>query len=305
MELRDWKEEDLQRLVDNGVKESSELEYKSCGALIQTRARSRERIIRDISIDVSSFANAAGGRIVYGIVEENHLPKDLDDGFDPSAVTREWLEDVIDSNIRPRIDGLRIGQVELRQRNPGKVAYVVEIPQGLRGHQANDRRYYQRRNFKAESIEDYQIRDLMNRFGHPLLIPEFSYKEIERTCDIHTNQLVLFLENRGAVAAKNFGIDFLFPEKFIKRDDDNVPVFFPKTKRQGYVGKRFRNYGERVLFPEEPIQIIGPEGGLKLFYEVNQQNWEETFHLKILWTTYADDMPPRKGEVPFKEFHIF
>src|SRR5688500_10180937 len=102
----EWTEEDLQQLIDTEAKESLELEYKACPSLENTDVRKDE-----ISKDVSAFANAAGGTIVYGMIEKGHVPIAIDAGYDPNGkITREWLEQVITSRIRQRIPGVRINQ---------------------------------------------------------------------------------------------------------------------------------------------------------------------------------------------------
>ena len=167
-------------MIDNQRKEATDLEYKRCDALVKNGKKPREKIIEDLSKDVSSFANAGGGTIIYGVIEEGHLPKKIDKGFNPAKIKREWIgdiEDIIDSNVEPKIDGLKIKQVELNRNNPGKVINIIYIPQSLQGAiQAKDYRYYQRRNFKAEPMEEYQVRDVMNRFKYPLLKPEIGFK---------------------------------------------------------------------------------------------------------------------------------
>lgn len=157
-------EEDILNLIKYQVKESSYLEYKGCDALRKHGNQSLDRIKMEISKDVSSFANAGGGTIVYGVIDDGHIPKNIDNNrFSPQKITKEWLENVIDSNIRRKIDSIKIYQIELQITNPGKVIYSVNIPQSLQGaHQAKYKKYYQRRNFKAEPMEDYQIRDVMN-----------------------------------------------------------------------------------------------------------------------------------------------
>jgi predicted HTH transcriptional regulator len=60
----EWDEDDLLALIANGAKESVELDYKACDALVQTDGKKNE-----VSKDVSAFANSAGGTIVYGMVE--------------------------------------------------------------------------------------------------------------------------------------------------------------------------------------------------------------------------------------------
>ena len=67
MPLEMWErrtEEDIVELVQSGVPESLELDYKASPSLGTTDVQKNE-----ISKDVSSFANSAGGSIVYGVVE--------------------------------------------------------------------------------------------------------------------------------------------------------------------------------------------------------------------------------------------
>lgn len=136
----EWEVDDLLGLIRDGVKEAIDLDYKECAALGKTDKEKNE-----ISKDVSAFANSAGGTIVYGMIEKRHTPEMLDSGYDPNDVTREWLEQVINSRIQRRIGGVRINQVELRRTAPGQVMYVVWIPQSTRApHMASDHKFYSR-----------------------------------------------------------------------------------------------------------------------------------------------------------------
>jgi predicted HTH transcriptional regulator len=85
-----WKLEDLNSMITQEVQESLELDYKRSDALKKTDGAKKE-----ISKDVSAFANSAGGTIIYGIEEEGHLPKKIDAGLDPNEMSKEWLEQVI------------------------------------------------------------------------------------------------------------------------------------------------------------------------------------------------------------------
>jgi predicted HTH transcriptional regulator len=68
------KEHDLQSLVYNGVLEGKTIEYK------QELTISLDREKKEFLADVSSFANASGGDLIYGIVEDRDTgaPKSLE-----------------------------------------------------------------------------------------------------------------------------------------------------------------------------------------------------------------------------------
>jgi hypothetical protein len=161
----EWTKLDLEQLIVDQVTESLVLDYKSSSSLGKT-----DGLKKEISKDVSAFANSAGGTIVYGIQEgagaTRHLPERLDDGCDPQDISREWLESVINSTIHPRIHGIRINPVLL---DTAHVAYVVSVPQSDQGHMAGDNRYYKRYNFQSIPMEDYEVRDVMNRSSTPNL----------------------------------------------------------------------------------------------------------------------------------------
>lgn len=165
-----WRESDLLALVASGEKESLILEYKACDALGISDGKKNE-----LSKDVSAFANSAGGTIIYGIVENGHVPTNLDIGFDRSAFTKEWLEQVINSRIQRRVDGIVINEVELSTTAPGRVAFVVAIPQSARApHQAHDKRFYKRFNFESVPMEEYEVRDTSRRGEVPDISVSFA-----------------------------------------------------------------------------------------------------------------------------------
>jgi hypothetical protein len=165
-----WRESDLLAMVTSGEKESLILEYKACDSLGMSDGKKNE-----LSKDVSAFANSAGGTIIYGVVENGHVPIGLDVGFDRSEFTKEWLEQVINSRIQRRVDGIVINEVELTTTAPGRVAFVVTIPQSDRApHQAHDKRFYKRFNFESVPMEEYEVRDTSRRGQVPDLSVSFA-----------------------------------------------------------------------------------------------------------------------------------
>jgi Putative DNA-binding domain len=164
-----WEESDIQSLIANQVQQSLTLDVKRCESLQKTEGKKKE-----ISKDVSAFAKSAGGTIVYGIVEDKHVPTGIDDGFDPKDITMEWIEQVINSTIEQRIDGVRIKEIALSGAKAGKSIYIVNILQSKRApHMASDNRYYKRFNFESLPMADYEVKDVSRRLEVPDLCVEF------------------------------------------------------------------------------------------------------------------------------------
>lgn len=145
---------DVEKLIADQVQEDIHLDYKASPA-IDSSKRS------EIAKDVSAFANSDGGVLIYGITENNNLPVGIDDGIDHTKYSREWLEQVINSNVSPRIEDVRISPIQLSVE---RSVFAVQIPKSFRGpHQSSDKKYYKRFNFQSVAMEDYEITDVRNR----------------------------------------------------------------------------------------------------------------------------------------------
>jgi len=157
----EWTEDDLLSMKADQIEESLSLEFKRSEALGRS-----DRHKRELSKDISAFANSAGGDIVYGVAEAGKPPSrfgDIDEGIDPAIISPEWVEQVLNSNIQPKIEGSRVHSIELTTSSPGRYAYVVHIPMSYKAHQASDKRYYKRSNYASVPMEDYEIQDVRNR----------------------------------------------------------------------------------------------------------------------------------------------
>ncbi len=206
----EWREEDLLVLVAAGEKESITLDYKACGSLKNTDAKKIE-----LSKDISAFANSAGGTIVYGVSENGYVPTGLDVGFDPNEISKEWIEQVLNSRIQRRISGIRINQIELVTTAPGKVAYAVHIPQSLDApHQAADKRFYKRFNFESVPMEEYEIRDVSRRQSAPDLSLGFELVRAEQATP-QLWRLRLTIENMSPVPAEYIVIKLFMDSRIV------------------------------------------------------------------------------------------
>ncbi len=116
-------EEDLQALIDNEVTERKSIEYKQ--ALPRDSAKEKKEFLAD----VSSFANASGGDLIYGIIEDKKTgkPKSLD-GLDIENIGQEILrlDNIIRTGIQPRLPSIAISPpIPL---DNSREALIIRIP---------------------------------------------------------------------------------------------------------------------------------------------------------------------------------
>lgn len=93
--------EDLEKLVENSVSEKKTLEYKS----VPLYGSDSER--KEFLADISSFANASGGDLIFGVEQSDGIPVKVS-GMKISNVDAEILklENIIRDGIEPRINVL-------------------------------------------------------------------------------------------------------------------------------------------------------------------------------------------------------
>jgi len=155
----EFNQEDINRIIEEEWEESLNLEFKSADSLLNTPEKKKE-----ISKDVSSIANSAGGIIIYGISEQEHVAKEVS-FIDGNKFSKEWIEQVINSNIHRKINQILIYPV--RFKNIKETVYVIKIPQSdRRPHMAKDKKYYKRFNFESVAMEEYEIRDMYNAINN-------------------------------------------------------------------------------------------------------------------------------------------
>lgn len=299
----EWDENDVLQLIDGQVEENIQLDYKASASLQKTPGKKEE-----ISKDVSAFANSAGGTIVYGVAQHadtdrRRFPERIDGGYDPVEISKEWLEQVINSRIQPRIEGIRINPTPLERTFPGNVIYAVSIPEGLTAHQASDFRYYRRFNFESVPMEDYEVRLLMNKIRHPLVLPNFGFNTIDRSREYYVYRLTIDLRNKGSVRAIDIGFHLWWPIEVTHRSRGGE---IRDRGEETIKGRQFRHFvievfGSRlVIFPEDVYPLIVPDlGPLHIEYFWHHRIPNADFP-SLAWKLYASDAPPQWGEVSFE-----
>jgi hypothetical protein len=243
-----WTEAEIEQLIANGQEEFLELDFKRGDSLNNNDSNKRE-----LSKDVSAFANTIGGTIVYGIEEDANPPHKAVklSPLNPRKVSKEWIEQVINSRIQPRISGIRIHSVDLPKSASGSVVYVVTIPEGATAYQASDQRYYKRFNFESVPMYDYEIRQIMNRVHRP------SYKSWLKVWQLTSVGQDIVLGFRAMVVNNSE----------ITSHDPNAALYLPTaefgllgedwdlTSIDGRVYRRFLGAVGQTWHPGRPIDV--------------------------------------------------
>ena len=205
-ELEEYTKKDIDDLIQNEVEESIYLDYKD------GRALDSDKIV-EITKDVSAFANADGGIIVYGVSENKatHKPEDYAPVTNPK-ITKEWLEQKI-SLIRRKIDGVLIFPIRLEGNANGSI-YVVKIPHSNNApHMALDNKYYKRHNFSSDPMEEYEVRESFFREHYPKLeivncdLQDEECKEGDKTI---TFSFKAWIRNSSRVISKDYKLSASF-----------------------------------------------------------------------------------------------
>src|SRR5260370_3694929 len=120
-QLAEIDESDLKTLVDNQVPEGKTIEYKS---ILPGNADGAKK---KFLADVSSFANAAGGDLLFGIEEQAGIPKTLT-GIQIKDVDAQKLrlEDMLRTGIDPRLPRVDIHPIALASK-PSHYVLILRV----------------------------------------------------------------------------------------------------------------------------------------------------------------------------------
>ncbi|MEE9337628.1 MAG: hypothetical protein V3U87_06075 [Methylococcaceae bacterium] len=230
--------------------------------------------------------------LIYGVREEKHLPIEIDDGVDHKKYTREWLEQVIVSNVAPIIDGVKIIQIPINENNS---LYVIDVPKSSRGpHQeSGTKRYYKRYNFKSSPMEDYEINDVRNRsYITPPLI------KVELIIE-HCTMVYIEISNIGDIPA----IDVVtkLPPEFTWKNYKEPPPFFERPVKYFPSGKKFSfmyNTYQKIVNDDSVKQ----EFSISVEYINSRDNkkYSDSFYFDLsdsMYTRYEEPELHRLGKV--------
>lgn len=230
--------EDLEKYIQLEIAESIHLDYKASPALSKKK---RDEICKD----VSSFANSDGGMLIYGILEQDTLPTALDMGVESTSISREWIEQIINTNIAPTIQDIEI--IEIPQ-DTSYSYFAIKIPKSINApHQAPDKKYYKRYNFMSSPMEHYEVEDVKNR---RIILPPL----VDFNVEFYGHLIKIVVENIGDQVATDVKFEFNKGFKWYRGDMPNalkngIKFLPPRRKIAFAIGTSFTIFGEKSKHP--------------------------------------------------------
>lgn len=310
----------LNMLISAKESEGLYLEFKRGAALGRDEAKKLELVK-----DCTGFANANGGKIIYGVAEDTVDGIAVASGFSPvldPKIDKDWISEVLRSNSSPPLSSFEISEI-LFPDNAGR-AIVVEVAASSTAHQnLKDYRYYQRSGAVTNPMVDFQIRDVMNRRNKPELKITLETNYVSKTPELHRYQLLVNIENIGTVTLRDWRLEIDIPADVF---GDSRPgtmssihpgrprmVRDPVTTTSGPVARislsdPFWDGSSQILHPGQVLRYDPGYGQLPPFIleiDATRQDRHESKDTAIVWRMYAPDTKPIEGGMPFSEWCRF
>lgn len=208
-EFKDWTEGDLQEIIENDVYRENEFwDYKQTFAVLECQDKeSKRKKQNEFRHDICSFANAEGGYLIVGVMEEAGVPTEIN-GIGISNTDKFELDRRNElSGILPVVPKVEFSFIKLLN---GNYVVVIRIYRGmykpyLYRENEDNYRFYVRRGNRKQAMSYMEIRD---DFLHSNLLSE----EIKR---FRKERLLSYIEEYPNTP---FAIVQVIPADFVNVD---------------------------------------------------------------------------------------
>lgn len=297
----------LLRLLRLDVDEHDYQEFKSSEWIARDEDLHSD-FLNALSKQVSAFSNGGGGSLIIGVTDAGTIDQGVLTTL--KGGTREWLEDIVNHSVSPRLKSFNVFEVALDSTPPGdprpRAVYIIELPQsGEAPHQARDHRYYLRVAGKSRPMSHVHLEDILRRNNRPRveLARLGPYGEPEFIFDSPSGPKVYvmlraFLHNHGRVMARHVGAELTLPRAFVSREVRN--------RMEGLDGVHYtQRPGEVSFFRHHPTPLFPTQESYALcvWVSVTPDNLNALkSDVEVSWSVYADDALPLQGGVPLISF---
>lgn len=321
--------EEVKALIQN-EEEGTELEFKGSDKLRKDQAVA-------ICKTVSAFANSNGGRLILGI-NANVTPKVFDQGINPDEwkeingqEPELWLRQMFSTKIQRNIAPPDIYFLDHPELSGRKIIIIDVAKSTIGAHQLKEESdrfaYYYRNGSQNKQMEDWQIRDVMNRSSSPDLYIDFKltcpdqnsrWNQHTELFQNHTFLISTGVRNQSITPAEYFSVTFYY--------DNRLEIFTPFQSQGGinlnqmqeiqYRGQRdfpltlsdnnVNHYDVITLELKPHLPLFGTNEYHFIKFFSGTNNWpltfkDENYHQNrqydhyIKWEIQAPGMIPRYG----------
>lgn len=180
--------DDLQELIQNAVPEGKTIDYK-----VKLPSNS-DADKKEFLADISSFTNASGGDLIFGISEENGLPISIE-GIETENVDAEVLkyENIIRDGIEPRVK-VAIRAIKLNEQKTVFIFHMNKSWLGphrvvFKGHD----KFYARNSAGKYPLDVSELRTAFN--ASQTLIEKINKFKTERIIELVSNNTPIPFSN--------------------------------------------------------------------------------------------------------------
>ncbi|MEM5372163.1 ATP-binding protein [Paraburkholderia azotifigens] len=293
------------------VEESVTLDFKS-GAALNDMNAARSQLVKE----VTAFANAGGGTLIYGIAERADGPRNIADRLDAvtnDAVTVDRLTTIITQNTDPVFADFQITVFDIP--GGGRV-FIVEVNEGVTAYQNRiDQRYYQRSGSISAPMYGFAIRDVMNRRTVPHIDAHLQLQVAERAQERHRYIVVPVLENAGVLTARHWVLYLDLPHECGRLDmqgrlavrDRGAVQDDRRYRRFEYSSERSPGDSDGWLLPGLERSLSEAEGYPRVEIHIEERQWRELerWTPPLRWLLFVDDAPRREWQMEYRQWCQF
>lgn len=302
--------ESIQALI--GVEaESVSLEFKDGGKLDGLTERAKTELVTD----VTAFANAGGGVVIYGIREEQRDGQSVASAISPvtdARVTQDRLRDIIHSNTDPALRGFSITTFAV----DGGWIFVIEVTEGDTAYQnKRDLRFYSRVDASAHPMYAFAVRDVMNRRTRPHVSVHFEIQRRTVEHRRHVYAVIPELRNEGNLTANHWTLRLGVPA-VIGRPEGALMrhMRLIGESRQANHDTRWFEYmpeqigiGERKILPGDSLVLDAAHNYPQILLVIAGEAEIRAAETEppIFWSFLLDNAPRQFGELQFRDWSIW
>lgn len=275
--------DDLNDLILKKFEENYFLEYKSGEELVQNK--------KEVGKDISAFANTEGGVIIYGIKTKKEKGSEIPvkiDGVDTLKCNKETLENLILSQMHPRLNNFKILQIKV---NKSRDVFLVQIPESFNcphmfmGQSKNSFRYFKRYNFQSVPMNDSEVRACLNKIEKTKITISHAFTAQEtKNGGKRYADLNIWLSVKGGRLLKYPHIFILIPNELNPQIVSNV--IKDSTESEGVT--KFINKTEDRIYPKIKRRI----GTIKINSSIPKKEYN------IIVAVVAENYPLEGVDIP-------